>query len=67
MATAQVSQRKRKAISRAQQTSEEQIQERIKERAYQLFLERGSEHGRDLEDWLRAEAEMLSIRNSLAA
>jgi hypothetical protein len=27
-------------------------------RAYELFLERGAEHGRDLEDWLRAESEL---------
>ena len=29
--------------------------EDIADRAYQLFLERGSEHGHDLEDWLAAE------------
>jgi Protein of unknown function (DUF2934) len=73
MATTQVSPRKGKAIRRAPQTSEapqvseEQIQENVRERAYQLFLERGSEHGHHLEDWLRAEAEIRSIRESLAA
>jgi len=30
----------------------------IARRAYQLFLERGGEHGRDLEDWFRAETEI---------
>jgi DUF2934 family protein len=30
----------------------------IARRAYELFLERGGEHGRDLEDWLRAESEL---------
>ena len=30
----------------------------IARRAYALFLERGGEHGRDLEDWLRAETEL---------
>ena len=29
-------------------------------RAYELFLERGSEHGRDVEDWLRAEREVVT-------
>jgi Protein of unknown function (DUF2934) len=76
MATAQVSPRKGKAIRRAPQTSEtpqvseeqiQDIQENIRERAYQLFLERGSEHGHHLEDWLRAEAEIRSIRESFAA
>jgi len=28
-------------------------------RAYQLFEGRGREHGRDWEDWFRAEAELL--------
>jgi hypothetical protein len=32
--------------------------EEIARRAYLLFLERGGEHGQDLEDWLRAEAEL---------
>ena len=29
-------------------------------RAYQLFENRGCVHGRDLEDWFRAELEVLS-------
>jgi hypothetical protein len=32
--------------------------ETIARRAYELFLARGSEHGRDLDDWLRAEREL---------
>jgi hypothetical protein len=32
--------------------------EKIARRAYDLFLARGSEHGRDLDDWLRAEREL---------
>ena len=31
----------------------------IARRAYELFLQRGAEHGRDLEDWLTAERELL--------
>jgi hypothetical protein len=31
----------------------------VSRRAYELFQERGSEHGHDLEDWLRAEAALL--------
>jgi Protein of unknown function (DUF2934) len=30
----------------------------IAQRAYALFLERGGDHGRDLEDWLHAEREL---------
>ena len=29
-------------------------------RAYQLFVARGGEHGRDLDDWLLAKQELLS-------
>jgi hypothetical protein len=32
--------------------------EEIARRAYEFFLSRGSEHGRDLDDWLRAEREL---------
>jgi hypothetical protein len=32
--------------------------EEIARRAYLFFLERGGEHGHDLADWLRAEAEL---------
>lgn len=31
----------------------------IEFRAYQMYLERGGEHGRDVEDWLQAERELL--------
>ena len=34
-------------------------EELVRQRAYQLYEERGHEDGHDLEDWLRAEAEML--------
>jgi hypothetical protein len=32
--------------------------EQIKQRAYELFLARGATHGHDVEDWLRAQAEL---------
>jgi len=35
------------------------LEERIRQRAYDLFLERGGGHGYAQEDWLRAEAEIL--------
>ena len=36
----------------------EPTQEQIEKRAYELFLTRGCEHGRDVEDWLAAEQEL---------
>ena len=35
--------------------------EKIAHLAYELYIERGGDHGRDVEDWLKATAE-LSVR-----
>ncbi len=35
------------------------LRERIARRAYELFDRRGGVHGHDVEDWLRAEAELV--------
>ena len=32
--------------------------EEIRRRAYQIYLERGEQPGRDLDDWLQAEREL---------
>jgi hypothetical protein len=40
-------------------------EEEIQQRAYELFLERGGEHGRDVDDWLRAERELQETYASL--
>jgi len=34
----------------------------IRLRAYELFEQRGKEHGHDLDDWLQAEAELTAGR-----
>lgn len=36
-------------------------QERIRERAYELYEGRGREPGRDEQDWLRAEQEIVEL------
>ena len=36
------------------------LDEEIRRRAYQLYVERGGEHGRDLDDWLQAKREFES-------
>lgn len=36
------------------------LEEEIRRRAYELYEERGREHGFDQDDWLRAEAEVRS-------
>jgi hypothetical protein len=35
----------------------------VERRAYQLFIARGCQHGRDIEDWLTAERELLMPRD----
>ncbi len=35
------------------------MEDRIRRRAYELYLDRGGEPGRELEDWLKAERELL--------
>src|ERR1039457_2473289 len=37
------------------------LRELIARRAYELFAEGGFEHGHDLEDWLRAESQLLTL------
>ena len=34
------------------------VEEEIRRRAYELYEERGGQHGREQEDWFRAEAEV---------
>ena len=34
--------------------------EAVAQRAYELFVQSGRQHGRDLEHWLKAEQELLS-------
>jgi hypothetical protein len=39
------------------------LEMKIRERAYQLYVERGSAPGHENEDWLRAEREILARQN----
>jgi hypothetical protein len=36
-----------------------EMRSRVAHRAYQLFERRGRDHGRDMDDWFRAEQEIL--------
>ncbi len=40
--------------------SKDNVEELIRFRAYQLFEQRGRNHGFDIEDWLRAENEITT-------
>jgi hypothetical protein len=41
-------------------------EEAIRDRAHQLYEQRGSEPGHDLEDWLQAERELQTEREPIA-
>ena len=41
-----------------------ELQEAIRQRAFGLFSERGTIHGNDMEDWLRAERELVWMPQS---
>ena len=43
------------------------LEQQIRNRAYQLYEERGQEDGHELEDWLRAEAEISRMVAKAAA
>ena len=43
------------------------LEEQIRLRAYALYVDRGSEDGHDLDDWLRAEAEFTAAALKAAA
>lgn len=46
--------------ARSKPRSAADVQARIRDRAYQLYLNRGGEHGQALSDWLEAERELLA-------
>jgi hypothetical protein len=43
---------------------DEKLQERIQQRAYELYEARGAEPGHELEDWTMAESEILRQERS---
>lgn len=56
----------RKTLSRQLDAGSDELEERIRVRAYQLYEQRGKRDGHALDDWLQAEAE-LTERKSLRA
>ncbi len=44
-----------------------ELEERIKQRAYELYEQRGGIHGFDIDDWLQAENEVLDARDLATA
>jgi hypothetical protein len=51
----------------ARPSSLELTEELIRKRAYDFYEQRGRENGHDLEDWFKAEAEIMGKRTILRA
>jgi hypothetical protein len=43
------------------------LEERIRQRAYELYVDRGNESGSELDDWLQAEEEILQAQEEARA
>ena len=43
------------------------VQEEIRQRAYEIYEQRGRQDGHDLEDWLQSESEVVTKRKTAVA
>jgi hypothetical protein len=55
-----------KTQTRKETTSTVDIDERIRQRAFELFQLRGCQDGHDFDDWMQAEAEVMGKAQKLA-
>ena len=53
--------------TRASTTQNQNVEEQIRRRAYELYEARGREDGHDFEDWQQAEAEIRSSQRKAVA
>jgi len=51
-------------LARERRHDKPSVEERIRRRAYELYLQRGSQAGSEFDDWLRAEAEILQAQDA---
>jgi hypothetical protein len=51
--------------ARQPQHDKPSLQEPIRRRAYELYVQRGSQAGSELDDWLRAEAEIKRAQDAV--
>ena len=52
---------------KAQAQSAPDLEEKLRQRAYELYEARGREAGHDVDDWLQAEAELSAAKSSTEA
>jgi len=53
---------KKKIPSSAAESKASVSEDRIRQRAYELYMQRGAQHGKHVDDWFRAEAELRGRR-----
>ena len=41
------------------------VEEQIRKRAFEIFIQRGNQSGSELDDWLQAEREILTAREQI--
>jgi hypothetical protein len=51
-------------LAREPRYDEPSVKERIQRRAHELYVQRGSQSGSELDDWLRAEEEILRAQDA---
>jgi Protein of unknown function (DUF2934) len=61
---AKASERKPQQRTRPSNEDSSKLRDRIAIRAFEMFEGRGRAHGRDWEDWFRAEQEVLNARGN---
>jgi hypothetical protein len=47
-------------LSKRTLLSDNEFRQKVAARAYEIYLDRGGQHGRDLDDWLEAESDVLA-------
>ncbi|HUB81760.1 MAG TPA: DUF2934 domain-containing protein [Bryobacteraceae bacterium] len=53
-----------KPLAKHSRGNELPLEERIRLRAHQLYVERGNESGSEVDDWLQAEEELLAAQEA---
>jgi len=60
--------REKKPPTRATEPQGKNAEDRIRQRAYELYVARGREDGHELDDWQQAEEEIMRVqRKAIAA
>ena len=51
------------AVEKESESQDFAIEDQIRRRAYELYIQRGSQSGSEVADWLQAEEEILAVQD----